>query len=292
MRWVINAERGCVKNAWGAEYTERMTRSLRWLKDDIALRMMQKLELLKHQPRSLLIIPDAPGIHANRLAKRFPKAALSSVLDSNLSWADTTKMKLARTCSFIANGLSRFPAMREGRLALADQSQDMVFSNLWIHSLDQPKWVVQEAWRVLREGGLFSFSYLGPDTGKELRTLQCNAMDGSPLVALPGAWDMHDLGDALVESRFSDPVMDMEYLYLDYESDALYLQDALALGLLSAQQAQVISADKTVQLPQKMTLEVVYGHAWVVGKHLSVTKDTLAFISPDQIKRKNGQDLK
>jgi hypothetical protein len=41
-----------------------MTRSLRWLKDDIALRMMQKLELLKHEPRSLLIIPDAPGIHA------------------------------------------------------------------------------------------------------------------------------------------------------------------------------------------------------------------------------------
>jgi malonyl-CoA O-methyltransferase len=168
----------------------------------------------------------------------------------------------------------------------------MVFSNLWIHSLDQPKWVVQEAWRVLREGGLFSFSYLGPDTGKELRAMQCDAMDGSSLATLPGAWDMHDLGDALVESRFSDPVMDMEYLYLEYESDALYLQDALALGLVSAQQAQVISADKTVKLPQKMTLEVVYGHAWVVGKHLSATKDTLAFISPDQIKRKNGQDLK
>jgi malonyl-CoA O-methyltransferase len=163
----------------------------------------------------------------------------------------------------------------------------MVFSNLWIHSLDQPKWVVQEAWRVLREGGLFSFSYLGPDTGKELRAMQCDAMDGPSLAALPGAWDMHDLGDALVESRFSDPVMDMEYLYLDYESDALYLQDALALGLLSEQQVQAISADKTVKLPQKMTLEVVYGHAWVVGKNLSATKDTLAFISPDKIKRKN-----
>lgn len=263
-----------------------MTRSLRWLKDDIALRMMQKLELLKHQPRSLLIIPDAPGIHANRLAKRFPKAALSSVPESDLGWADLTKMQLARMCGFITNGLSRFPKMGESRFALADQSQDMVFSNLWIHTLDQPKWVVQEAWRVLREGGLFSFSYLGPDTGKELRAMQYDAMDGPPLAALPGAWDMHDLGDALVESRFSDPVMDMEYLYLEYESDALYLQDALALGLLSAQQVQVIAADKTVKLPQKMTLEVVYGHAWVVGKHLSGTKDTLAFISPDQIQRK------
>jgi len=288
MKWAINGLRGCVKNAWGAEYTERMTRSLRWLKDDIALRMMQKLELLKHQPRSLLIIPDAPGVHANRLAKRFPKAALSSVLESDLSWADTTKMKLARTFNFIANGLSRFPKMSEGSLALPDQSQDMVFSNLWIHSLDEPKWVVQEAWRVLREGGLFSFSYLGPDTGAELRAMQSQSMGDTKAANLPGAWDMHDLGDALVESRFSDPVMDMEYLYLEYESDALYLKDALALGLLSEQQVLTISADKTVKLPQKMTLEVVYGHAWVVGKHLSGTKDTLAFISPDQIKRKNS----
>ena len=288
MRWATNGLRGRVKSAWGAEYTERMTRSLRWLKDDIALRMMQKLELLKHEPRSLLIIPDAPGIHANHLAKRFPKAALTSVPESDLSWADTTKMKLARTCGFITKGIAHFPKMTESSIALSDQSQDMVFSNLWIHTLHQPKWVVQEAWRVLREGGLFSFSYLGPDTGKELRAMRCDAMDGSSLAALPGAWDMHDLGDALVESRFSDPVMDMEYLYLEYESDALYLQDALALGLLSAHQAQAIAADKTAKLPQKMTLEVVYGHAWVVGKHLSEAKDTLAFISPDQIKRKNG----
>jgi len=263
-----------------------MTRSLRWLKDDIAVRMMQKLELLKHQPRSLLIIPDAPGIHASQLAKRFPNAGLASVLEPDLGWMDTVTMKFARTCGFITKGITRFPTMTESSLALPDQSQDMVFSNLWIHTLHQPKWVIQEAWRVLREGGLFSFSYLGPDTGAELRAMQSHAIGDTKVANLPGAWDMHDLGDALVESRFSDPVMDMEYLYLEYESDALYLQDALALGLLSAQQVEAITADKTVKLPQKMTLEVVYGHAWVVGKHLATSKDALAFISPDQIKRK------
>jgi malonyl-CoA O-methyltransferase len=263
-----------------------MTRSLRWLKDNIALRMMQKLELLKHQPRSLLIIPDAPGIHASHLAKRFPNTGLVSVLEPNLSWVDVATMKVARTWGFITKGVTRFPTMTESALAIPDQSQDMVFSNLWIHTLDQPKWVIQESWRVLREGGLFSFSYLGPDTGAELRAIQSHVIGDATLANLPGAWDMHDLGDALVESRFSDPVMDMEYLYLEYESDVLYLQDALALGLLSAQQVQAIAADKTVKLPQKMTLEVVYGHAWVVGKHLSGTKDTLAFISPDQIQRK------
>lgn len=267
-----------------------MTRSLRWLKDDIALRMMQKLELLKHHPKSLLIVPDTPGLHANSLARRFPNAALSSILEPDLEWPLRTNVKLARTSRFIKNGITQFPKMDVNRLRLADQSQDMVFSNLWLQSLDQPKWLVQEAWRVLREGGLFSFSYLGPDTGVELRAMHLTS--GPLSSALPGAWDMHDVGDALVESRFSDPVMDMEYLYLEYESDALYLQDAHTIGLLTAGQAQAIAADKTIKLPQKMTLEVVYGHAWVVGKHLSNAKDNVAFISPDQIKRKNTQDHK
>jgi malonyl-CoA O-methyltransferase len=184
--------------------------------------------------------------------------------------------------------MARFPAMGVDCLELADQSQDMVFSNLWIQLLQNPKWFIQEVWRVLREGGLFTFSYLGPDTGKELRAMDLSQDPDLVLPTLPGAWDMHDLGDGLVESRFSDPVMDMEYLTLEYESDALYLQDALALGLIAAEHLPALLGHKTALLPKKMTLEVVYGHAWVVGKHLSKAKDTLAFISPDQIKRKNG----
>jgi malonyl-CoA O-methyltransferase len=265
-----------------------MTRPLRWLQDEIASRMMQKLELLKHQPRSVLIIPDSPGIHAQQLARRFPAAGVSSVLEPGLPWKEIALLKAARTSRFIKNGMARFPAMGMDCLELADQSQDMVFSNLWIQSLQNPKSFIQEVWRVLREGGLFTFSYLGPDTGKELRAMDLSQDPDLVLPTLPGAWDMHDLGDGLVESRFSDPVMDMEYLTLEYESDALYLQDALALGLVAAEHLPALLGHKTALLPKKMTLEVVYGHAWVVGKHLSKAKDTLAFISPDQIKRKNG----
>jgi malonyl-CoA O-methyltransferase len=269
-----------------------MTRPLRWLQDEIASRMMQKLELLKHQPRNLLIVPDSPGIHAQKLARRFPAAGVSSVLEPGLPWTELALVKVARTSRFIKNGMTRFPAMGVDCLELADQSQDMVFSNLWIQSLHNPKWLIHEAWRVLREGGLFTFSYLGPDTGKELRAMDLSQGPDLVLSTLPGAWDMHDVGDGLVESRFSDPVMDMEYLTLEYDSDALYLQDALALGLISAEHIPALLGHKTPLLPKKMTLELVYGHAWVMGKHLSKAKDTLAFISPDQIKRKNGSVYK
>jgi malonyl-CoA O-methyltransferase len=35
-----------------------------------------------------------------------------------------------------------------------------------------------------------------------------------------------------------------------------------------------------------MTLEIVYGHAWVLGKNLSKSDGKTAYIRPDAIKRK------
>lgn len=264
-----------------------MTRSLRWLKDEIALRMMQKLEILKHQPQSLLILPDAIGSHGRLLAKRFPNARLSSILEP-CSGMNAFALKVARASRFIKNGIPTFPTLRMDSLDIADQSQDMVFSNLWMQELDNPKWAIEEAWRVLREGGLITLSYLGPDTGKELRAMDPILLQGHALRHLPGAWDMHDLGDALVQMRFADPVMDMEYLTLEYESDDLYLEDAIALGLLKQNKVGGLKMKKSSLLPKKMTLEVVYGHAWVVNKNLSKTRDAVTFISPDQIKRKGS----
>ena len=79
-----------------------MTRSLRWLKDDVALRMMQKLEVLKHQPKSLTILPDAIGVHGGLLAKRFPDAISHSVMEPG-SALDNLWLKAARTTQFIKN---------------------------------------------------------------------------------------------------------------------------------------------------------------------------------------------
>jgi malonyl-CoA O-methyltransferase len=40
-------------------------------------------------------------------------------------------------------------------------------------------------------------------------------------------------------------------------------------------------------LPQKLTLEVVYGHAWAIGKQLARVQDKLAYIDVNQIGRKS-----
>jgi malonyl-CoA O-methyltransferase len=98
---------------------------------------------------------------------------------------------------------------------------------------------------------------------------------------------MHDMGDALLGERFSDPVMDMEFLGLDYDSDSVLLSDARALNLLGSDYQNSTIA---TQLPQKLTLEVVYGHAWALGKNLAKAQDDVAYIGLNQIGRKTRND--
>jgi malonyl-CoA O-methyltransferase len=264
-----------------------MTQSIRWLQDEIADRMLQKLEIVKLDVRDILVIPDYPGNHQVVLAKRFPRAHIHSVIEDDSS---RFQLWIAKACR---NWRSIFRATKTSSIAhlhasnkfnIPDNSVDLVFSNLLLHDLADPNLFLRECRRVLREGGLVVFSYLGPDTGKELRVIRGGALQ---LKNLRSPWDMHDLGDALVAERFSDPVMDMEYLTLDYEQPKLLLGDAEALKLANAKpHLEVEMSD----LPQKLTLELVYGHAWALGKHLSKSQDSVAYIDVNQIGRKTRTD--
>ncbi|VAY89689.1 Malonyl-(acyl-carrier protein) O-methyltransferase (fragment) [mine drainage metagenome] len=85
---------------------------------------------------------------------------------------------------------------------------------------------------------------------------------------------MNDLGDALVQTRLADPVMEREDLHIDYPDLNLLLQDLRALGPAPAprptswvgQQAwqrmtrAYEEQRSTSGLPT--TLEVIYGQAW------------------------------
>jgi len=265
-----------------------MTQSIRWLQNEIADRMLQKLDIVKLDPKDVLLIPDFPGSHAEFLRKRFPKAAFHSAAEEGLSTSSLCYLRAARQWRAIFRGgssvaLSAF--RKEGRIALPDNSVDLIFSNLLLQDLQDPALFIKECWRVLREGGLLTFSYLGPDTGKELFEFGLSGQLG--VQSLPGAWDMHDIGDALVGEQFSDPVMDMEYLNLEYDSDVLLLADVKSLNLISL---DFIGTQSVIDLPKKLTLELVYGHAWALGKHLAKVQNHVAYIDPKQIQRKTSSD--
>lgn len=261
-----------------------MTQPIRWLQDEIAERMLQKLDIVKLDVKSVLVVPDFPGKHHRFLGKRFPNARIHSCVEEQVSrfdlWITKAVANLSRVFGGSSNPLNTF--LSSGKFDLPDNSVDLVFSNLLLQDLPDPRHFLQECWRVLKEGGLITFSYLGPDTGKELRGLS-----ELKLKNLLSPWDMHDMGDALVAERFSDPVMDMEFLTLDYEAQKLLLEDALALKLL--QMPTAAKFDQAI-FPKKMTLELVYGHAWAIGKHLAKAQNNIAYIDLNQIGRKTRRD--
>ena len=263
-----------------------MTHSIRWLQDEIADRMLQKLDIVKLDVRDLLIVPDFPGKHLASFAKRYPHAKIHSLTEDGVSSFAMWRSKALSHWRSLFRGNTEPIAsyLASGKFNLPDNSVDLVFSDLLLQDLSDPQHFLQECWRVLREGGLITFSYLGPDTGKELRALDSGAIK---LKNLLSPWDMHDMGDALLGGRFSDPVMDMEFIKLDYQSDALLLVDAVALKLL---QTGAREASKQDLLPKKMTLELVYGHAWVLGKGLVKARDNVTYIDVNQIGHKTRSD--
>jgi len=263
-----------------------MTHPIRWLQDEIADRMLQKLDIVKLDVRDALIVPDFPGKHLEVFAKRYPNAKIHSLTEDGISgfamWRSKTLSHWRSMFRGSAEPIANYLSM--GKFNLPDNSVDLVFSDLLLQDLPDPKLFLQECWRVLREGGLITFSYLGPDTGKELRAVDSS---GLRLKNLLSPWDMHDMGDALLGERFSDPVMDMEFISLDYQSDALLLVDAGALKLLQNTTKEV---SKQGPLPKKMTLEIVYGHAWALGKGLAKARDNVAYIDVNQIGHKTRSD--
>ena len=275
-------------DAWAAEYTEPMTQSIRWLQDEIATRMLQKLDIVKLEPKDILLIPDFLGVHSSFLTKRFPGVRFHSAPECELSGFNLFKLRVARFWNSrmkSASVVSLDDYKKTGRINLPSNAVDLVVSVLLIQDLVDPKHFLQECRRVLKEGGLLTFSYLGPDTAKELRSeLLAQQL---PIQKLASPWDMHDMGDALLGERFSDPVMDMEFLGLEYNSDSVLLSDAIALNLLDANYQNSAIA---TQLPQKLTLEVVYGHAWALGKNLAKAQDDVAYIGLNQIGRKTRND--
>ena len=277
-------ERYFLEIAWGAEYTEQMTQAIRWLQDEIAERMLQKLDIVKLDVKAALLVPAFPGKYLSAITKRFPGVRIDSVYEEDLSGISSFSFKASLFRRRIFNGAQNCSLenyLKSGKLALPDNSVDFIFSDLLLQDLADPRHFLQECWRVLKEGGLFSFSYLGPDTGKELRSVDSDIVK---LKNLLSPWDMHDMGDALLGERFSDPVMDMEFLNLGYESDVLLLADAGALKLIES--APTNTLEKGL-LPQKLTLEVVYGHAWAIGKQLARVQDNVAYIDVNQIGRKS-----
>jgi len=243
------------------------------LQKEVGKRILERLELIKLTPRTILDVGAGTGDISLALGKFYKKTNVLSldisprmlqVARSKNNWINKLKGRHAYVCGDAES------------LPICDSSVDLIFSNLtlqWCGELDR---VFEEFKRVLRPGGLLMFSTFGPDTLKELRQSWQKADDGNAMLHVNQFIDMHDIGDALLRNGFSDPVMDVEHFTLTYPDVYQLMRELKTLGAHNMVNGRrhgltgkgrlknMVDAYEEYRVDTVLpaTYEVVYGHAW------------------------------
>lgn len=261
------------------------------LQHEIGDRVIERLGYIKYKPRRILDVGTGTGVCAKALAKQYPKADVHTLdIAHNMLQHARRRMswwqKLRRRHTYINADAESLP--------LADASVDMIFSNLAIQWCLEPEQLFKEFRRILAPGGMLIFTTFGPDTLKELRESWAKVDSSSHVNEFQ---DMHNIGDMLMQTRFAEPIMDMEYLTVTYNDVFRLMRDLKMLG------AHNVTSDRQRQLTGKThlnkmiehyesfrsegvlpaTYEVVYGHAWApAGQMTTNEQDGLKAVIPLQ----------
>lgn len=250
---------------------------LDFLLGEIGRRMQERMEVIRLAPRRVLDIGCGHGQGLAGLRARFPDAQIAGLDISGAMLREAGQRDPQRRPGWIGRMLGKRPMfdLVQGDLAtlpFGGASFDLLWSNLVLHWHPEPHRVFPEWHRVTADEGLVLFSLFGPDTLREVRTAFGDVdLDAHTLRFV----DMHDIGDMLVHSGWSTPVMDMETLTITYESPETLLREVQAFGgfrrpspaglrgrrwhraVLDALERQR-NSDGVIPL----TFEIVYGHAW------------------------------
>jgi malonyl-CoA O-methyltransferase len=247
------------------------------LQREIGERLLERLDYVRLEPSRVLDLGCGTGQITAQLMKRYPKAIPYS-LDIALSM---TKKALQH------GGWFRKPkaiCASADALPIRDDCIDIMLSNLMLQWCDDLVQVFAGLNRVLSSEGLFMFTTFGPDTLKELRQ-SWHQVDGythtSQFV------DMHDVGDALLQSGFSQPVVDMETITMTYPSVRALMKDLKQIGASNATAGRnhgLTGKQRIRKLEEAYqqyrlddgsypaTYEVIYGHAWA-GKGVGLDRE-------------------
>jgi malonyl-CoA O-methyltransferase len=233
---------------------------------EIRARLLERLDVVRLQPQTVLDLGAGTGHSSRALKQRYRSAQVIAVdLSTGMLREGARQQTFLRKFERVAADAHRLP--------LKTASVDFVFSNLLLEWCHDPDAVFAEVRRVLKPQGLFTFSTLGPDTLKELRTAW-RQVDAHTHVHR--FIDMHDLGDALVRARLAEPVMDTERLTITYPGIEALMRELQAsgsgnvaagrrpglLGRAGAGALRTYGESSMRNGVLSLSVEVVYGQAW------------------------------
>lgn len=195
-----------------------------FLAHKVGEQMLERLQFMTLQPKHILVAGVEGKFFAELLKKHYPDAEILVDLDEK---------KI---------------------LTLKEHSVDLIFANLFLPWCKEFKKTFF-LWRhLLQTEGVLMFSSFGPDTLIELRENYANNL-------LPDLIDMHNIGDELIQARFADPVLDVEYLTVTYRDLKKLLMELQATKMLTEGLTE-INLEPNAKGAFSLTYEIVYGHAF------------------------------
>lgn len=237
------------------------------VQQEINQRLLDHLDLMRLQPQTILEIGAATGYGVKLLKQRYPKATIIAV-----DIAEQMLRESQKRVGWFKKMLCVNADM--AKLPFLPYSIDLIVINLSLAWCDDLNQIFPEIRRLLKPEGVLLFSTFGPDSLREIRQ-SWQPSDTYPHVH--EFMDMHDMGDLLVQAKFLDPVMEMEYLTFHYDQLENLWRDLKKTGLRNLRQDRMqglLGRKKYQQFLQQYencktsegffpaTYEIIYGHAW------------------------------
>lgn len=245
-----------------------------WLINEIAHRMMDKLNFIRLKPKKILLSGFWPKESIEHLKTKYQAKIDYQLPNNNLMSQDQLNLK---NITYLNSALATLIEQKK--------SYDLVLSNLFLQQFENAKTELKLLKKLLKKEGFLSFSSIGPQT----------LFQSADKNQIPPNWkDMHDLGDDMRALSFKDAVIDSERLELTYQSysdifrnDLLSLLPLLALDHLDDQTLEYIFKRlKKIQALYYLPIEIVYGQSFQSETAIQTKKGNETYIDLDQLLKK------
>ncbi len=258
------------------------------LEQEVASRLLERLEYHRVTPQRIVDLGCGTGQASAALKNRFRKAEVIG-LDGSRAMLEQLKRRsrLLHRLRGVCADMSALP--------LADQSSELLFSNLAMQWCPDPLVLFDEFRRVLRPGGMLLFSSFGLDSLRELRSAWAE-VDGTAQTMQFA--DILQIGDALMAAGFQQPVMDAERItvsYPDIDSLVRELEATGTAGLLrgSAGLSEAKNLLEKAYEPFRLegryplTYDIIYGTAFgpVEGQPRKTAQGDVVTFSVESLKK-------